>query len=153
MRSSQRRLVLAATVFAGLLAVTVAASSAAIPIPRWAGYAVGNHQVLVGFDLRGEGCPGPDCFDHHAHVVGFDAVGYLYPSCPQLIAGGTELAKSVAVGRNGSFEGSGRGDYAGEQISIGGRFLDEGRRARGWFIVDNGGCPTERTRWTAKKEL
>jgi hypothetical protein len=82
--------------------------------------------------------------------VGFSPVGYNYPSCPELLDGGTELQKSIAVGTNGSFEASGRGTYAGEKVSVGGRFLDEGSRARGWFVVDNGGCPTARTHWTAK---
>ena len=75
--------------------------------------------------------------------------GYLYPSCPQLISGVTQLEKSILVGRNGSFEASGAGEYPGERVSVGGCFLHEGRLARGWFIVDNGGCLTERTRWTA----
>jgi hypothetical protein len=64
-------------------------------------------------------------------------------------AGVTELEKSILVGRNGSFEASGRANTQGNASPVGGRFLHEGRLARGWFIVDNGGCLTERTRWTA----
>ncbi len=136
----------------GVLAVLAPAAISAVTsgVPEFGGSAVGNDRVVLGFNLRGAGCPGPECFKHHAHVVGFDAEGYDYPDCPQLLAGGTELKKPVAVGRNGSFEGSGPGDYAGERISVGGRLLEDGRRARGWFLVDNGGCLTERTRWTAK---
>ena len=66
--------------------------------------------------------------------------------------GGTELERPVAVGHNGSFEASEPGTYSGEKISFGGRFLHEGRLARGWFQVDNGGCLTERMRWTATPE-
>ena len=134
------------------LLVPVAFSSATTHIPQYGGYQTGNKRVLVGFDVRGTGCPGSECFDHGAHVLGFDVVGYLYPGCPQLLWGGTELEKPVAVGRNGSFEASGPGSYAGEKISFGGRFLHEGRLARGWVVVDNGGCLTERIRWTASPE-
>jgi len=151
MRWSRRRLVLGVVALAGLL-VPVTISLAARPIPNYAGYAVGSKSVLVGFTFHAPGCPGPNCFEHHPHIIGFGPVGYSYPSCPELLDGGTELQKPIAVGRNGSFEASGRGEYAGETVEVGGRFLDEGRRARGWFIVDNGGCPTARTRWTAKLE-
>jgi hypothetical protein len=151
MTSTRTRLLLAAAVLAGLL-VPVTTSFAAKPIPNYAGYAVGSKKVLVGFTFHAAGCPGPKCFEHRPHIVGFGPVGYGYPSCPELLDGGTELQKPIVVGRNGSFEASGPGEYAGETVRVGGRFLDEGRRARGWFIVDNGGCLTARTRWTADLE-
>ncbi|HEY7255586.1 MAG TPA: hypothetical protein VH476_02785 [Solirubrobacterales bacterium] len=151
MRSSPKRLVLVAMTAVGVM-MPAAISSAIGGLPEYAGYAVGNHKVLVGFDLHGAGCPGSECFDHHPHLVGFGPVGYDYPACPELLDGVTELKKPVAVGRNGSFEASGQGEYPGETVKVGGRFLDEGRRARGWFIVDNGGCLSARTRWTAKLE-
>jgi hypothetical protein len=150
MRANRKLTVCALTLVA--LLTPVAISSAIKHLPKYAGYQTGNKQVLVGFDLSGRGCPGPECFDHRAHVLEFGAVGYLYPDCPQLIWGGTELERPVLVGRNGSFEASGPGQIPGEKISFGGRFLHEGRLARGWVIVDNGGCLTERIRWTASRE-
>ncbi len=148
---ANQKLTLCTVALVALLA-PAAFSQATTHLPQYAGYQMGNKHVLVSFDVRGRGCPGAECFEHGAHVLGFGAVGYLYPRCPELAAGGTELERPVAVGRNGSFEASGPGTYAGEKISFGGRFLKEGHLARGWVIVDNGGCLTERIRWTARPE-
>jgi hypothetical protein len=149
-KHGNRFLAIAAATLAALLAA--APSSANYHAPNFAGYQTGNKNVLVGFYFHAKGCPGPECLDHRPKVLSFNVVGYLYPGCPQLIDGVTEYDNPVVVGRNGSFEASGPGSYAGEKISFGGRFLDQGRRARGWVLVDNGGCLSERIHWTASPE-
>jgi hypothetical protein len=136
-----------------LAALALAGSPAAGRIvgpPEYAGPAFGNSKVLVGFDLRGKDRPeGPKCFDNHPHVLRFGAVNTSYPNCPQILEGYFESTKAVPVGGNGYFESHEKG-YNEADISFGGRFVDGGRRARGWFTMSESGCTTGRVRWKAR---
>ena len=108
--------------------------------------------VLMGFDLRGRGCPaGPHCFDH-AEVKNFDAVSWAYPNCPEILDSAFEFARGQRVAKAAphNFGASGRSDsYAGTQITIKGRFLRHGRTAKGWFMASEAGCSTGHINWTA----
>lgn len=111
--------------------------------------------VLMGFDLRGKGCPaGPHCFDH-AVLRNVDGVSWAYPNCPEILDGVFEFDHGIRVAKKGPhrFRASGASDdYAGDQVEIEGRFLHHGRFAKGWFTVTDQGCSTGRVHWTAKPD-
>jgi hypothetical protein len=111
--------------------------------------------ILMGFELRGKGCPGgPHCFDH-ALVSKFDGVSWAYPNCPEVLDSGFELAKTSRVAKAAphTFSASGVNEnYAGDQVTIEGRLLRHGRLAKGWFTVTDSGCSTGRVSWTAKPD-
>jgi hypothetical protein len=111
--------------------------------------------ILMGFELRGKGCPsGPHCFDH-AQVSKFDGVSWAYPNCPEILDSAFELGKAtrVAKGVPHTFRVSGANEnYAGDQVTIEGRLLRHGKLAKGWFTVTDSGCSTDRVTWTAKPD-
>jgi hypothetical protein len=109
--------------------------------------------VLIGFDLRGKGCPsGPDCFDR-AEVRHFNAVSWAYPNCPEVLDNNLEFAGTQRVGKAPPhrFRASGPSDsFASTQIKIEGKLLKHGRLAKGWFTASEAGCTTGRIEWTAR---
>lgn len=113
--------------------------------------------ILMGFDLRGKGCPsGPHCFDH-ATVQNFSAVSWAYPNCPEVLDGAFELDKNrrhrVANGVPHKFSASGVSEsYASTHVTISGRLLRHGKIATGWFTVTESGCSTGRIDWKASPE-
>jgi hypothetical protein len=109
--------------------------------------------VLMGFDLRGRGCPsGPHCFDH-ASVRNFSGVSWAYPNCLEVLDGVFNLDKSIAhrVTRSTHrFSASGANEhYEDDHVTIAGRLLHHGRVAKGWFTVNDAGCSTGRIHWKA----
>ena len=113
--------------------------------------------VLMGFELRGKGCPtGPHCFDH-AKVQSFDGVSWAFPNCLEVLDGVFELDKGrgrpVAKDPPHGFSASGPNEtYERAQVTISGRFLRHGRVAKGWFTVVDSGCSTERIHWIARPD-
>jgi hypothetical protein len=111
--------------------------------------------VLMGFELRGKGCPtGPHCFDH-AVLRKLDGVSWAYPNCPEILDGVFEFDHGIRVARNAPhrFSASGASDvYAGDQVEIEGRFPRHGRIAKGWFTITDQGCSTGRVHWTARPD-
>lgn len=112
--------------------------------------------VLMGFELRGSGCPtGPHCFDH-ATVRNFNGVSWAYPNCPEVLDGVFNLDKSIAhrvAGKSHTFSASGASElFEDDHVTISGRLLRHGRIAKGWFTVTDAGCSTGRIHWTAKPD-
>jgi hypothetical protein len=109
--------------------------------------------ILIGFDLRGRGCPaGPHCFDH-ASVRNFVAVSWAYPNCLEVLDSLFELDKNVGnpvTGKSHRFSASGPNEhYEDDHVTIVGRLLRHGKVAKGWFTVEDAGCSTGRINWTA----
>jgi hypothetical protein len=113
----------------------------------------GQTKGLPVFDLTGKGCPtGPHCFDH-ATVQNLNAVSWAYPNCPEVLDGLWDLAKPAhRVGKDKphAWHASGSSDdYAADHVTISGRFLRNGKTAKGWFTVTDSGCSTGKIYWTA----
>jgi hypothetical protein len=112
--------------------------------------------ILMGFELRGNHCPkGPHCFDH-ATVSNFDAVGYAFPNCPDLIDSAFEFKKDSARRANKSKPHSftsGGISFQSDRVKIHGHFYHGGTKARGWFTVlihpFSFGCTTGKVFWQA----
>jgi hypothetical protein len=111
--------------------------------------------ILMGFELIGKGCPtGPHCFDN-ARLRNPDAVSWAYPNCPEVLDSAFELHKTVRVGKEKPHKFSASGanfNYAEDHVEIGGRFLRNGKVAKGWFTVEDSGCSTGKVYWKAKPD-
>jgi hypothetical protein len=140
----------------------VAAASAQANTASYSGEGIGlkagqtrGLPVLIGFELRGRGCPtGPHCFDH-ATVRDFVAVSWAYPNCLEVLDGEFGLDKNrgnPVVGKRHRFSMSGPSEDYGEHVTVSGRLLRHGRAAEGWFTVEDAGCSTGRIQWTAKPD-
>jgi hypothetical protein len=151
------------TAIAALAASLICAAGAEASVVSYTGQGTNlqpgqskGHPVLVGFELRGPGCPGgPRCLDH-ATVSTFDGVSWAYPNCPEVLDGLFDLDKSVGhrlSSKGHSFRAAGASeDYAGDHVTIAGRLLRRGRVAKGWFKVTDAGCSTGRINWTARPD-
>src|SRR5882672_7228145 len=130
------------------LALVASTSAAGLD---YEGNAIGNKRVLVGFQLHGKGCiEDAECFEHRARVLEFGAVNTSFPNCPQGCSKGISNPSGRSSSAGTAASRQARGASTGEDISFGGRFVHEGRLARGWFRVDEEGCTTERVHWKAR---
>ena len=91
----------------------------------------------------------------------FGAASYGYPNCPQVLEGAFDFGNPntgkptpVKVGKNLSFGGHGLSDHDFLiRVAFHGRFINHGRKAKGWFVVHNTTeCSTGRLDWTATLE-
>ena len=114
-----------------------------------------NSRILMGFKLRGAGCPGgPHCLDN-AHVSDFDGVSYAFPNCPDLLESAFELNKVVPVRADNTFRASGI-SVEGDDVIMKGTFFRHGKRARGFFKVvispRSYGCTSGWVPWAARPD-
>lgn len=157
MRIGTRARALGAVVSAA--AVLAAATGTALANKvSYGGDVTGHKRVVMSFELVGRNCPtGPHCFDN-AKVTMFGAANYGYPNCPQVLEGAfyfgnphTGKPTPVKVGKNLSFGGEGESetDFL-IHVAFHGRFIDHGRKAKGWLEVHNTPeCTTGKLDWTA----
>jgi hypothetical protein len=114
-----------------------------------------NSRILMGFRLRGQGCPGGShCLDN-AHISKFDGVSYAFPNCPDLLDSAFELNKVVPVRGDNTFRASGT-SVEGDDVVVKGRFFRHGKRARGFFKVvihpTSYGCTSGWVPWAARAD-
>jgi hypothetical protein len=111
--------------------------------------------ILIGFDLKGRGCPsGPHCFDH-ASVSKFEAVSWAFPDCPEVLDSAFDFPRSTRVSKRAphTFDESGVSEGLGSyQVTIEGRFLRHGKAAKGSFTAAESPCSTGTVHWTAQLE-
>ena len=108
--------------------------------------------ILIGLDLVGNGCPsGPRCFNN-AKVQNLDAVSWAYPNCPEVLDSAFELHMTARVSK-GSRHFHLRGpnfNTPQDQVVVDGSFSKGGKKATGWFTVEDTGCSTGQVFWVAK---
>lgn len=112
--------------------------------------------VLIGFELRGAGCPsGPRCFDH-ASVGNFSAVSWAYPNCPKVLDGAFTFHKPITsrvARKTHKFSASGANEnYPTDHVTFAGRLLRRGGIAQGGFTVTDSGCSTGVIHWKARPD-
>ena len=158
MRSHWKKAIVATALLALLAAFTGTAFA------RTAGYTgdgvklqAGQSQgapILIGLDLVGNGCPsGPRCFKN-AKVENLSAVSWAYPNCPEILDSAFALHMTARVSKGSRhFHLSGPNfNYAQDQVVVDGSFSKAGKKATGWFTVEDAGCSTGQIFWVAKPD-